>query len=482
MDSRDQKMTVLLVDDEYFATSYYAEALTAQGFDVVLAPSVPAALELLNERRFDLAVVDLMMAANGVFDEKTTAGGFRTGIAVAELVEQRWPQTRLMVLTASCDTRAEEWFRRKRIPYFHKSSSLPYEFAQALWQTMTANDELGESRQHAHPDGTLAMKTPQTLRPSTERAKVRVRSVKPRERRPVNPSSTQSPDVLVLTAADIEYETIIDLAGIRKSLRTRRRAAAGRTFLDLGLRNCSAWAFQCKKGSVGPGSSLDVLKDAINALNPKPFAVINTGIAFGLKPTKQDMGDVLVSEQVRLYEIERRGTVRLARGDKVSSSSLLLSWFRDFKTDWATDTLSHRRPNIHFGTILSGEKLADDEALVSDLLRIEPEAIGGEMEAAGVYAAAAGEHLQHVHWIVVKGICDWGIGKGDKHQSIAARNAIDFVLHVLDQPAVELALADLRGADPVIEGRDDAKRGASRRTPTERKSAERSAPKRDSRI
>jgi nucleoside phosphorylase len=94
--------------------------------------------------------------------------------------------------------------------------------------------------------------------------------------------------------------------------------------------------------------------------------------------------------------------------------------------------------------MMSGEKLADNEEFVSELLHIEPEAIGGEMEAAGVYSAVAGEHLQHVHWTVVKGICDWGLGKDDSHQAAAALNAIDFVFHVLEQPAIAESIRNLR--------------------------------------
>lgn len=282
-----------------------------------------------------------------------------------------------------------------------------------------------------------------TTEPSKNtRPKVRAANVTPRQ--PAPPSSAESPDVLILTAADIEYDTMIELAGIRETQRERRRTVGSKTFLDLGFDGCAVWALQCRKGSVGPGSSLDTLKDALHVLDPKPRLVINTGIAFGLRPSKQEMGDVLVAEQVRLYEIERRGTTRVARGDKVSCSTLLLSWFRDFRTDWALNIRAHRRPRVHVGLFLSGEKLSDDEAFVSELLRVEPEAIGGEMEAAGVYTAAAGEPLQHVHWAVVKGICDWGMGKGDAFQLVAARNTIDFLFHVLGQPAALEAIRSLR--------------------------------------
>ena len=55
-------------------------------------------------------------------------------------------------------------------------------------------------------------------------------------------------------------------------------------------------------------------------------------------------------------------------------------------------------------------------------------AIGGEMEGIGVYAAAAKER---VDWIVVKSICDWGMGENDDWHAAASRNAAEFVRDVL---------------------------------------------------
>jgi nucleoside phosphorylase len=60
---------------------------------------------------------------------------------------------------------------------------------------------------------------------------------------------------------------------------------------------------------------------------------------------------------------------------------------------------------------------------------MEPEAIGGDMEGAGLYAAAG---VAKVDWILVKAICDWADGnKNDDAQQLAAHNAADFVRHVI---------------------------------------------------
>jgi hypothetical protein len=82
--------------------------------------------------------------------------------------------------------------------------------------------------------------------------------------------------------------------------------------------------------------------------------------------------------------------------------------------------------------MLSGEKLVDHIDFRAQLRRFEPEAIGGEMEGAGLYVAC---QSKKVDWILVKAICDWADGKKDKdkhaRQQTAATNAARFVLHAL---------------------------------------------------
>ncbi|GAB4200683.1 MAG: hypothetical protein OHK0022_22000 [Roseiflexaceae bacterium] len=76
----------------------------------------------------------------------------------------------------------------------------------------------------------------------------------------------------------------------------------------------------------------------------------------------------------------------------------------------------------------------DNLAFRNQLLAIEPEAIGGEMEGAGLYLAA---HDAQVPWMLVKAICDWADGnKGEDkaaRQALAAQNAATFTLHTIAQ-------------------------------------------------
>lgn len=91
------------------------------------------------------------------------------------------------------------------------------------------------------------------------------------------------------------------------------------------------------------------------------------------------------------------------------------------------------------GQILSGEKLVDSMEFKQQLLKKYPEAIGGEMEGAGLYAAA---ERAKVEWIIVKAICDWGDGNKKKiYQNLAAAAAVSLVEHVLSDKDT---LSDLR--------------------------------------
>jgi nucleoside phosphorylase/mannose-1-phosphate guanylyltransferase len=221
----------------------------------------------------------------------------------------------------------------------------------------------------------------------------------------------------------VEANAVRDVFDTQRHQGPQPQLIDGKTYFDLGVVNGARIRMvQSQMGSSGPGASLMTIHEAIKALHPT--AVIMSGIAFGVNPKKQELGDILVSRKLVTYEQQKikEGTV-IPRGERVSASPSLLEKFESASLDW-------QKPNVHFGSILSGEKLIADQDFRNKLLELEPEAIGGEMEGAGLYAAAS---RAKVDWILVKAICDWADGnKADDHHEIAARNAAEFVLHVLE--------------------------------------------------
>jgi len=84
---------------------------------------------------------------------------------------------------------------------------------------------------------------------------------------------------------------------------------------------------------------------------------------------------------------------------------------------------------VHTGTVLCSSMLVNSRAVVTGLREDYPDAIAGEMEGVAVFEAAAEDPKPD--WIMVKAISDWGYGKDDTAQVMAARNAAGLVLHVI---------------------------------------------------
>jgi len=244
--------------------------------------------------------------------------------------------------------------------------------------------------------------------------------------------SAQLADVLLVTVTDAETQAVFEALLAETGQQPRPRDLGGRTYYDLGLiGGARVWLVRSESGSITPGGSFPTLYAALEAA--RPAAVLLVGIAFGTDPTMQSIGDVLVATQLLFYDQLRvsagpAGEARpLPRGDRPTISSRLLNRCREAALSWPDS-----QARVRFGLMLSGEKLINHAPTAASLLDLEPEAIGGEMEGAGLYVAAT---ERKVDWGLIKAIGDWADGHKyeDKkeRQALAARNAAAFALHVL---------------------------------------------------
>jgi nucleoside phosphorylase len=238
-------------------------------------------------------------------------------------------------------------------------------------------------------------------------------------------------DVLLVTVTDVETQAVFDAVAAVKKTKPRAQFLGDHTYYhfgEVGGANVSL-VKTVVMGTVQQGGSHDTVLDAISEL--KPSAVIMVGIAFGMDRNTQKIGEILVSEHLQPYEPQKvstteEGDVRvITRGERVTAAIRLLSRISNAKLTW-------QGSNVRFGLVLSGEKLIDNSDFRNTLREFASEAIGGEMEGAGLYAAA---RKHKVDWILVKAICDWADGKKkykkNERQKLAARNAASFVVHAL---------------------------------------------------
>ena len=235
------------------------------------------------------------------------------------------------------------------------------------------------------------------------------------------------PDVVIVTVNQHETRAVLDAFEAETGRKAEAVSLDDRVYHDLGTVNGTrVFHAISEMGSGGVGAMQQTVDKAIRALDPG--AVIAVGIAFGVDESKQAIGDILLSKQLRLYELQRVGkdSKIVLRGPRPDASPRLLNHLLGFgQTKW-------KGAPFKSGVILTGEKLVDNVDYRSQLLGFDSEAIGGEMEGAGLYVSG---HDHKVDWIVLKAICDFADGnkakEKEERQTLAARNAAKFLIEAL---------------------------------------------------
>jgi nucleoside phosphorylase len=185
---------------------------------------------------------------------------------------------------------------------------------------------------------------------------------------------------------------------------------------------------KCRMGALSGGSVILATEQAQRLWSPR--AVIMIGVAFGRDRSKQRIADVIVASQVVSYEQQRVGAEIVFRGSIPPANDTLLNRFEN-AADWRFQRPDGTRCDLIVGPVLSGEKLIDEPSFKKSLFTAFPQAVGGEMEGAGLCAATG---RIGTAWILVKGICDWADGRKDSSQQpIAAAASTSLVLHILSR-------------------------------------------------
>jgi nucleoside phosphorylase len=246
----------------------------------------------------------------------------------------------------------------------------------------------------------------------------------------------QDVDILLMTVTDIE----------RRALLSKMDPWPGEEAILVGSISYNTYRFgqfgryrvaqvESAMSSEGRDGARATLQAAITELNPK--AILLLGIAFGINPKKQHLGDVIVAESVYNYSLEKKGDSQsILRGGETHCGPILSERFRMRRDDWKLDRIKGRPVKVHQGLLLSGPKLINNREFRDQLVAefANREILGGEMEGAGAYEAAEREKVEI---ILVKGICDWADGsKNDRAQPFAAHSAVSLAHHILSKPDV----------------------------------------------
>jgi len=239
------------------------------------------------------------------------------------------------------------------------------------------------------------------------------------------------PCVLVLTATQDELFEALSVLGEEKM--TFSHLQFSRVYRG-GIGGFQILVTQCEPGSAGVGASQATVAEVLRRF-PNVKCVVVLGICFGADPARQRLGDLVIADRIQPYENQRVSQDRPHefRGYPIFSGRSLFSAFNDsissFKFDQIQDE-AEKEVQAHVGTVLSGEKLVDQEEFKLALLKQYSDAQGGEMEGVGVYCASYVKPGLEV--VLAKAICDWGDGTKNKEwQPYCARLAAHFFKHVI---------------------------------------------------
>jgi len=237
-------------------------------------------------------------------------------------------------------------------------------------------------------------------------------------------------DVVLLSALPVEHRAVLDAL---RQADPAARDEGGVVLASVAGRRVAAISL----AAVGNSGSAAGAQHAIDRWDPADLVLI--GIAAGVGTSAIRLGDVLVAETVVGYEPGKHDGQGLHRRPDVHRSSFaLLAAARAV----AAETRPDEGPQVHFGTVLAGEKVLADETVFAQLRLAWPTTVGAEMEGLGVATAA---HRNGTGFLLVKGVSDFADRrKDDAWQNRAALAAAQFATAVLSRRAAPAEDSDPR--------------------------------------
>lgn len=214
-------------------------------------------------------------------------------------------------------------------------------------------------------------------------------------------SQSHSADIVIFTVINHETEAVNEIFGKSRPA----QQIDGRNYWDFG--NIGSVHVVHAVTGMGDLATISAAEAAI--LSFSPSLMICVGVAWGAKPDKWKIGELLLATLLHDWAHRKESEVEgvISRGFTIPPSGALLQSVRASHMDW-NPRFEHGKPELHDGLMLSNPVLYDDEIERNKALSAHPEAVGGEMEGRGLVWVA---HEKKRDWLVIKAICDWGAGK-----------------------------------------------------------------------
>lgn len=118
------KKIVMWVDDDKFLVDYFFSNLRDEGIDLISVTQAEEALDKVEELMpaIKLVVLDVMMPAGGLITDAESQYGYKTGLALARKIRQKYPNIPLLGCSNDQDPQVKDWFSTYGCGYIDKSS------------------------------------------------------------------------------------------------------------------------------------------------------------------------------------------------------------------------------------------------------------------------------------------------------------------------------------------------------------------------
>ncbi|CAG1010987.1 Regulatory protein AfsR [Anaerolineales bacterium] len=289
---------------------------------------------------------------------------------------------------------------------------------------------------------------------------------------PFSPSSDSKADFVLITALPEERDALLDnLPGYRQlppdneSIRNYFQADLPVVFSD-GSTGTYRVIVMCLLG-MGRIQAATATADAIRKWQPR--YIILVGIAGGIEARDVRIGDILISDQIIDYELQKLTSQGPEiRWEVLRADPKLLDACRNYRSETWQESIQIQRPRKgkprrHTGPIASGDKVIAFGKVLARYRNVWPKLIGVEMEAAGA-AMAAFQSSAKPGFFMIRGVSDLadenkGTRSSEKWRPYACAVAAAFIVALLRNgpiPLYEKSSKKTQQVELILEGEFDA--------------------------